>query len=268
MQDSTGRRDAKVFVARATLQGMCDHLSDALKPLANQQKDGDSSVNMVVQRLPERSWLNMMDWLRSFIMVASHEEVKVDDLEKNMESRPVEKPKFTIDFPEAVVWGGVDELTLRADEAGALRTFVDTTKVGAGLPEAVVREGAEELTLRAEEECMLRTFTDTRKVGDNRCGPPLVDEDWHAPCQAIFQGVEGSEWETRYYKCVELHQGVKSKQSGDNKKARALWSLKEAKDKGIDFYDLGSVQKIPTAALAKRTGTYRAKKMGWPSHRQ
>ena len=25
---------------------------------------------------------------------------------------------------------------------------------------------------------------------------PFVDEDWHAICQAIFQGVEGSEWET------------------------------------------------------------------------
>ena len=27
----------------------------------------------------------------------------------------------------------------------------------------------------------------------------LVDEDWHAICQAIFQGVEGPEWETMHF---------------------------------------------------------------------
>ena len=36
---------------------------------------------------------------------------------------------------------------------------------------------------------MLRTFIDTTDAGDNRWGPPLVDEDWHAICQAIFQSV-------------------------------------------------------------------------------
>ena len=59
--------------------------------------------------------------------------------------------------------------------------------------------GADELTLRAEEEGMLRTFIDTTDVGDNYWKPPLVDEDWHAICQAIFQSVEGPEWETMYY---------------------------------------------------------------------
>ena len=33
------------------------------------------------------------------------------------------KPKFTTDFPEAVVREGADELALRADEEGALRTW-------------------------------------------------------------------------------------------------------------------------------------------------
>ena len=84
-----------------------------------------------------------------------------------MESRKVMKPKFTTDFPDAVVREGADELTLRA-------------------------------TLRAEGG-VLRTFSDTTDVGDSRWGSPLVDEDWHAICQAIFQGVEGSEWETMYH---------------------------------------------------------------------
>ena len=30
-------------------------------------------------------------------------------------------------------------------------------------------------------------------------GVPPVDEDWHATCEAIFQGVEGPEWEAMHY---------------------------------------------------------------------
>ena len=40
------------------------------------------------------------------------------------------KPKFTADFPEAVVLEGADE-TLRREE-GMLRTYSDTTNVGEG----------------------------------------------------------------------------------------------------------------------------------------
>ena len=39
------------------------------------------------------------------------------------------KPKFTTDFPEAVVREGADELTLRTEEDGMLRTFLETTDV-------------------------------------------------------------------------------------------------------------------------------------------
>ena len=54
-----------------------------------------------------------------------------------------------------------------------------------------------EYTSRAHEG-VLRTFTDTSIVGDQRWEPPPVDADWHAFCQAIFQGVEGPEWEAMY----------------------------------------------------------------------
>ena len=64
---------------------------------------------MVAQGFPERRRLKIMDGLRRFIMVDTHA-VKVGDLENNMESRPVVKPKFT-DFPEMVVQEGADELT-------------------------------------------------------------------------------------------------------------------------------------------------------------
>ena len=59
-------------------------------------------------------------------------------------------------------------------------------------PGDAVREGADELTLRAHEEEAVRSFIDTTKVGDRRWRPPLVDEDWHAICQTAYKGVKGT----------------------------------------------------------------------------
>ena len=167
-------------LAHAAPQGVRNILINALKLLANQQKDGDCPVKMVVQGFQETSRLKIMDALRSFIIVDNRGAVKVGDLEKNMESRPVVKPKSTTGFLEAVC-----------------------------------REGADELTLRTGQEGMLRTLIVTKDVEDSRWRPPLVDEDWHAICQAIFQGTEGSEWETMYENDKELHQAVKCKTSGE-----------------------------------------------------
>ena len=49
-----------------------------------------------------------------------------------MESKKVVKPKLTTDFREAVTREGADELTLtlRDEEEGMLRNFVDTADVG------------------------------------------------------------------------------------------------------------------------------------------
>ena len=59
-------------------------------------------------------------------------------------------------------------------------------------PQAAVREAVDELTLRREEEGMLRTFIDTTNVGDSRWRPPMVDAGWHAICQTIYRGRRGS----------------------------------------------------------------------------
>ena len=67
-------RDA-MFRPHAAPQGMCDKLINALKILANQQKDGDSPVKMVVQGWREMSKLRTMDRLRYFIMVDDHQVV-------------------------------------------------------------------------------------------------------------------------------------------------------------------------------------------------
>ena len=47
-----------------------------------------------------------MDGLRKKNAVDNHEAVKVGDVETNVESKEVVKPKFTTDFPEAVVRSG------------------------------------------------------------------------------------------------------------------------------------------------------------------
>ena len=114
---------------------------------------------------------------------------------------------------------------------------------------------------------MLRTFIDTSNVGDKKWRPPQVDSDWHAFCQAIFQGIEGSEWEAMYYQYKDVHQAVKSNKSNDNKKANVLWDMEEAKDRGTNNCDTNPKKKktraqirlnmwaihlkSPTAALAK-----------------
>ena len=78
-QDSTDRREAKVFRARAAAQGMCDTL---------------------------------------FIAVGMYAAVKIGCLEKERRSKKVVKPKFTTDFPGADIRDVADELTLRAHDSG------------------------------------------------------------------------------------------------------------------------------------------------------
>ena len=68
-------------------------------------------------------------------------------------------------------------------------------------------------------------------------GSLLVDAHWHAFCQALYQGMEGQEWEALYYHYHELHQAVKSSKLGENQQARALSVMKAAKDREEEFYD-------------------------------
>ena len=65
-----------------------------------------------------------------------------------------------------------------------------------------------------------------------------MDVAWHANVRPFFEGVEAMN-----HKNKELQQAVKFKKSEVNK-GQGQWALKEAKDKGVAFYDLGSVQQI------------------------
>ena len=56
-----------------------------------------------------------------------------------------------------------------------------------------------------------------------------------------------------FYHCKDLHQAVKSKTSGGNKKAKVLWALKEAKGKGVDECDVKHQNEIQTRAQFRLT---------------
>ena len=70
-------------------------------------------------------------------------------------------------------------------------------------PEASIREGPEELTPRVEEVCSQKSCINVDHTAEGRWGPPLVDADWHASCQAVYRGIEGSEWMDlhKHYNC-------------------------------------------------------------------
>ena len=77
---------------------------------------------MIVPGLLKRSRSRTVDVLKKFIAVGSHEAVRVGDLLR-------ETRRFTTETSGVVIWEGADELTLRAQEEGVLRTFIDTSFV-------------------------------------------------------------------------------------------------------------------------------------------
>ena len=142
IQDRVDPREARVFRAHATPQGLCDSLINSLKLLTNQQKDGDTPVEHIVTVWREKSRKGIMDALRKFIAVDNYEAVKVGGPQQDTTSLRLVKPKFTTDVP------------------GATSENVWTS---------------------------------------SQWWAPQVDADSHVFCQAIFQGIEGQEWEAMYY---------------------------------------------------------------------
>ena len=63
-----------------------------------------------------------------------------------------------------------------------------------------------------------------------------MDADWHAFCQAIFEGIEGSEWEELYY-YRDLIRQQEPKNQVRVKEQKPFGRLNAAKDRREDFYD-------------------------------
>ena len=87
----------------------------------------------------------------------------------------------------------------------------------------VLREGADDLTLRAEEINTQKACINVDHIYEKLWGPPSADADWHAFCQAIYKGVEGSEWRELYHHYRDLSKAAGAKKPSESQKAKALW---------------------------------------------
>ena len=67
---------------------------------------------------------------------------------------------------------------------------------------------------------------DTNHIELREVGPPHVDADWRAFCQAIYRGIEGQEWEALYHHYRELNQVAGAKKPSESQKVKALWAMK------------------------------------------
>ena len=128
--------------------------------LANQQEDGDGLLQNIVKDLGKENRKGLTNGLREFIEVAKERALDVGSSSRATRTFQVRKPK-----------------------------------VPGGCPEVTVRESPGELTLRAEEVETSKALMNVDHIEQERWGPPLVDADWYAFCQALYKGIEGEDWE-------------------------------------------------------------------------
>ena len=119
------------------------------------------------------------------------------------------------------------------------------------------------MTLRADEVGTQRASMNTKHFEFESCGPPLVDSDWHAFCQAIYEGTEGKEWEELHYHYREWSQAAGAKKPSESQKVKTFVAMKAARDRRDEYYDPAGQDKKkrlelweehlkdPLAALAK-----------------
>ena len=104
------------------------------------------------------------------------------------------------------------------------------------IPTAAIREDVDELTLREGEEGVQRTFINTAKAEASRRRSPLLDEDRHVVCQAIYIGVDGAALgglvlQVREDKTKEVN--VRS--PGGSSRDKFLWKMSEARGRGDTY---------------------------------
>ena len=155
VQLSANASEANLFRAHAAPQGLCDNLINASKLLPSQQKGGVSLIQSIVTGLHERSRRGSMDGLRSFIDADNRSAADLGGLRRGTQSLHVKKPQFSEAFSGAVIREGADEPTLRVEDVGAQRAFIDTKYME------------------------LKRWT-----------RPLVDADWDAFCRATKESKE------------------------------------------------------------------------------
>ena len=125
VQTGESVNQAKIFRAHAVPQGFCGNLINALKLLANQQEDGDGFIQNIVANLGEESRKGFTNGLREFIEIDNERVLEVGYLNRCMVKTKVRRPKVPEGCPEVTVRESSDELTLRAEEVGTLKTYIN-----------------------------------------------------------------------------------------------------------------------------------------------
>ena len=116
-QTGDSASQAKVFKTHAVPQCVCENLINALKLLANQQKDGDSPIQSIVTGLIERSRKGIMEHLRNFVKVDNLCALEVGPLQEGTRSIELRRPKFEKGCPEVSTSGrsrGIDAQNRRS----------------------------------------------------------------------------------------------------------------------------------------------------------
>ena len=129
VQTGVSASQAKVFKAHAVPQGVCEHLVNALKLSANQQKDGDSPVQSSVTGLCERNRKGVMEGLRNFFVVDNHSALEVRYLKEGTRPYEVRRPRFEEGGPYVSIREGPEELTVRAEEVGSQKACINVDHV-------------------------------------------------------------------------------------------------------------------------------------------
>ena len=173
----TGESVNQAFRAHAVPQSFCGNLINALKLLSNQQEDGDGLTLNTVTNLGERSRKGLTKWLRVFIQIDNHRTLEVGCLYKSLGKLRVRRPKGLEVCQEVTVRESPDELTLRAEEVGTWKSYINVDH-----------------------------------IDKERWGLPMVDYDWYAFCQTLYKGIEGEDWESFTYKEMNRVVGVKKPQ--------------------------------------------------------
>ena len=114
-------------------------------------------------------------------------------------------------------------------EAGHLREGVEDRRLQKGTKKCLSGESPNELTLRAEEEGTWKSCINVDHIVKERWGPPLVDADWHAFCQALHQGIAGEDWKQLHDSYKAMSRAVVIMKPQKAQKAKALWKMKAAK---------------------------------------
>ena len=130
IQDSANSSGAKVSPAHAPPRFPFEILMCAINLLSKLQLGGDNLVGSVFEVSQEKSRVALTSELGKFIHFDSQEAAKIGDCRRTRRRSMVSGPFFHKEtFPNATICEEMTELTPRAEEAGMLRTFINTANV-------------------------------------------------------------------------------------------------------------------------------------------